>query len=107
VLPLRDDAPHFEFSCRLDGVTFAFEFRWNDRARAWFMEIRDVEGNRLLSGRRVVLGFLLTQRFADPRLPAGQLVAIDTSTDGREAGPNDLGSRVRILYLDAAEVAAL
>ena len=61
-LPVRTDAPHYEFTTDLDGVTFTLEFRWNDRANGWFVEIRDVNGVRLLSGRRVVVSLPLRAR---------------------------------------------
>jgi hypothetical protein len=97
-LPTRTDSPHYDFEIDLDSVTYQIEFRWNDRAAAWFMEIRDVNGVQLLSGRRVVLGYPLLARFRDPRLPAGDIYAVDLTGSEVEPGVNDLGGRVSLLY---------
>jgi hypothetical protein len=106
VLPNVVDVPHYTFSTELDGVTFRFEFRWNDRASAWFMSLRDVNGNDLVVGRRVVVGFPLLTRFSDPRLPKGDLNAVDTTGTGTEPGINDLGGRVKLIYMTADEIPA-
>lgn len=106
VLPNVVNVPHYSFQTDLDNVTFRFEFRWNDRASAWFMSISDVNGVELLSSRRIVVGFPLLTRFRDPRLPAGDLNAIDTTGNDEEAGINDLGGRVKLLYFPVGDLPA-
>lgn len=106
VIPNRTDVPKYNLEIPLDNVTFRLGFHWNDRAGAWFMSIADVNGTPLLSGRRVVVGFPLLARFRDPRLPTGELNAVDTSGKQQEAGENDLGERVRLLYFPIAELPA-
>lgn len=106
VMPTRTDLPHYDFTIDLDGVTFGFEFRWNDRDGAWYFSIADVNGSPLLSGRRVVLGIPLLSRFRDPRLPAGELTAIDTLGTDAPPGITELGARVRLLYFPASEIPA-
>lgn len=106
VMPTRQDVPHYTFEIDLDGRTFGFEFLWNGRSGAWYFTVSDAVGTVLLAGRKVVLGFPLLNRFRDPRLPAGDLGAIDTSGQDLEAGLNDLGKRVKILYTPAADMPA-
>jgi hypothetical protein len=67
------------------------------------VEIRDVNGVRLLSGRRVVVSLPLLARLRDPRLPAGELTAVDTTGANADPGVNDLGGRVRLLYFERAD----
>lgn len=98
ILPTRTDYPHYEFEIDLEDVTFIFEFMWNGRDEAWYMSIFDVTKTPLLSGRKVVLGFPLLSRFRDPRLPKGEINAIDTTGSNIEPGLSDLGARVRLLY---------
>lgn len=106
VLPTRTDAPFYDFEIDLDLRTFAFEFRWNERAGSWFMQIRDLAGNILLAGRRVVLDLPLLARFRDPRLPDGELLVIDTTGQQREPGLDELGpdARCKVLYFSRAEL---
>lgn len=106
-LPLRTDLPHYSFSLELEGRAFGFEFRWNGRAGRWVFSVYDADGTLLLAGRHLVLGYPLLARFADPRLPAGELVAVDTTGTGVPPGLADLGGRVQLLYVPRAELLAV
>jgi hypothetical protein len=108
VLPTRTDVPHYDFEIDLDGRTFAFEFRWNDRAGSWFLQIRDLSGAILIAGRRVLLDVPLLARFRDLRLPDGELFVIDTTGQQREPGLEDLGpeARCKVLYFSRDELLA-
>lgn len=102
VLPATSDAPHYDFSATLEGKLLTFELRWNERSGSWFLSLFDAAGAVIFSGRRVVLGTNLLGRSSDERLPPGQLLAFDTSGANLEAGRNDLGIRVQILYAEAS-----
>jgi len=104
VLPTRTDLARYSFDVELDGVTFTFSFEWNDRDSGWYFSISDVNAVPLLSGRRVVLDYPLINIYRDIRLPAGSLVAIDTSSKDEEPGLTDLGERVKLIYLTRAEL---
>lgn len=104
VLPTRTDLARYNFDIDLDDVKFAFSFEWNDRDAGWYMSIATPEGVPVLSGRRVVLGYPLISIYRDARLPAGTLVAIDTTGVNEEPGFGDLGERVKLLYVTRAEL---
>lgn len=104
-LVIEPGAPHQRQQVLLDGREFVVELRWNERAGAWFMAVSDAEG-LILAGRRVVVDFPLLSRFASPRLPDGELFAIDTSGAGLDPGRDDLGSRVDLVYVEASELPA-
>lgn len=109
-LPLLADTgatPHYTFSCELDGVTYSFDFAWNDRDGSWFMQIGDSEENLLHGSMRVVLGQVFAGRDTDPSLPPGMLIAKDTSGANLDPGLEDLGSRVEIWYWDKASTASV
>lgn len=103
-LPCQSTLPHFTFQCDLDGVTYGFEFEWNERVGAWFMSIYDVNGTPLLSSLRVVVGFPLAARSRYmTAMPPGAFVATDTSGQNQDPGLSDLGNRVQILYFSTVE----
>lgn len=102
VLPIDSEAPSYEFSCTLEGRTYTFDLTWNERSGAWFLSVRDTDGVDLVAGRRVVLGANLLGRSANAALPPGVLLAIDTSGTDTDAGPDDLGARVKLLYIESA-----
>lgn len=105
-LPTRTDLARYSFDVDLDNLKFTFAFEWNDRDSGWYFSITDANANALLSGRRVVIGVPLIGIYRDTRLPPGELVAIDTSSQDQEAGLTDLGERVKMIYVTQAELSA-
>jgi hypothetical protein len=99
-------SPHFDLSLELDGVTYLLELRWNSRADAWFLMLYTAEGDLVLGSRKVVTDFPLWGRCRDARRPKGQLLAVDTAGEQLDAGLEDLGGRVQLLYFTAAELGA-
>jgi len=106
-VPLRTGLPAFRQRTSLDGATFEFAFAWNEREGAWYMAVADADGLPLRSGIRLALSTPLLRSVADARRPAGELYAIDLDGTGADAGVNDLGVRVVLMYITAAERAAL
>ena len=106
-IPTRTDWPHYALDCPLDGTTYHLDFDWNDRDNGWYLSISTPDGTPLVSGRRLVLNFPLFSRYGNPQLSPGVLIAIDTTNTGQEPGVSELGTRVQLVYLTAAEVAEL
>jgi hypothetical protein len=98
---------HFDLQVALDGVTYTLEFRWNVRASAWFMAVLDAQGvTAHVVGVKLVVDYPLN-RFSPNRTPPGLFMAIDTSATqgmGEDPGFDDLGNRVQIAYLTAADL---
>jgi hypothetical protein len=99
----QPDTPYWVQQTTLEGVTYYFDFQWNFREEAWFMSILDADLDPILSGRRIVLNFPLL-RLVDERRPPGQILAL-AETGGEDPGYDELGSRVKLYYLTAEEVA--
>lgn len=100
-LPLRNDVPYFDFFVELEGVTYGFAFRWNHRAKAWFVDLKDADDQPIVSGARVVVDFPLFIRSADPRRPPGLFIVTDTTGKRIDPGEHDLGGRVMVLYVES------
>lgn len=105
-LPIVQEGPFFGFGTELDGVTYRFSFRWNDRLAQWVMDLADGDGNALVSGLRVVIDTPLLRRFRGRAgMPPGELIAVDTEDTLRDADLEDLGRRVAVFYLSGDEIA--
>jgi hypothetical protein len=104
-IPVRAGVPHQRLFVELEGTSYGFELRWNERAGCWAIDFLDRDGSALLAGKRVALGIPLAARAAhDSALPPGQLVAIDTTGKGIEAALDDLGARVQLLYVESTDL---
>lgn len=105
-IPIVADVPHFDFQVELDGTSFTLELAWNMRDEAWYLNLLTEEGEMLLSSRKVVADLPLWSRSVDPRMPAGELFAVETSGTLADPGLDDLGlgRRVRLIYFSIAEI---
>lgn len=102
-LPMRPDLPNYGFQVDLEGVSYGFVFRWNDREGSWYFDLLDGEGVTLRAGVKLVLDFPLFLSIASARRPPGQLFAVDTSNTGAEPGAHDLGVRIQLVYYESSE----
>lgn len=90
----------------LDGGVYQLRFRWNDRAACWFLDIAGVDGLALATGIAVRVGSPFGLPHATRAgMPPGLLMAADRSQSGTDPALDDLGDRVRVYYLEAADVA--
>jgi hypothetical protein len=119
-IALPNDQPIFSTQVELDAVTYTLSFFWNSEddsvvdgngvstGGAWYISIGQSDGTPIVSGLRVVVNFASGGRFRFKGIgmPPGVLWFEDTSGQGLDPGLTDLGSRVTLSYLDAAEVAA-
>lgn len=87
----------------LDGVEYILAFRWNGRAAKWFFSLYDQSGDPIVEGVKVVADFPLLRPVSDTRKPPGDLIALDTTGEGRDPGLGELGDRVILTYLDSTE----
>jgi hypothetical protein len=108
-VPLQNPAPYnWTEQVELDEVTFTLTFYYNDRDGGWYLTIADSANNPILASQRVVVNYPIgwKQRY-NVNMPAGSLEFIDTSGQGIDPqSVNDLGTRVQLLYFDAAEIAS-
>ncbi len=101
LLPVRCEVPFSYFDVDLEGASYTIETRWNERAGLWFLSVSDKDGVPISAGRAVVLGADLLGKTVDARRPPGVILAIDSTGEDIEAGRDDLGARVQILYIES------
>jgi hypothetical protein len=105
VLPLFPSIPNYRFGTALNSVQYLVDIRWNGRESACYMDIFAEDESPIRRGMKIVLGTLLGGRSADPRFP-GVLIASDLSGEGRDAGLDDLGTRVAVYLYSEEDLAA-
>jgi hypothetical protein len=102
--PMRADLPSYGFQLELEGRSYGFVFRWNERESAWYFDVLDGDGELLRSGLKIVLDFPLFLRARSSAMPPGQLFAVDTGATGLDPGLNELGARVQLVYYESSEL---
>lgn len=117
VVPFTSDVAQ-TFTCTLNGVEYDFFARWADRTGIWYADIVDsATQTPLAKGIALLIGCDLLEPYA---LGIGSMYVVDTaatktpSTPGGvadelhmdDAGADDLGTRVIVVFLAPGEVLA-
>lgn len=103
-VPVSQDLVDYTERVELDGETYELRFRWNHRAEAWFLDIKDDAGAALVLGRRCVVGGrIIGQHKHVAGIMPGELTAFDTTNRSVDPALTDFGARVLLLYFDEAE----
>lgn len=103
LLPVRSQKQIF--TTQLGSWLLQFYFYFNDRSQLWTFDMYDATtGTALLLGAPVVLGEDLLEPYV---FGIGMMFPMDTTGLHREAGPDDLGNRVPIVYFTPTEAALL
>jgi hypothetical protein len=97
-----DGYPNFDLDQSLDGAVYLMTFRWNERESKWYMTLADDTGDPIFAGVKVVADRVISFRTADARMPPGDITTIDTSGAGLDPGLDDLGNRVKLVYIGEA-----
>lgn len=103
------ESPFYEQLTALDGVPYLLSFQYNTRESRWYFSVALQDGTEIVTGIKVVCSIGLLRRFADRRLPPGDIVAVSAGADGSPPGLTELGEgkRVQLLYYSEDEIEAL
>jgi hypothetical protein len=92
--------PFFSERVTLGTRDYVLRFLWNQREAKWYLSIADQSGVAIVSGLKVVADFPINRLVVDDRAPAGTIMAMDLSGEGRDPGLVDLGRRVLLIFVD-------
>lgn len=101
-LPVRSDIPSYEFRVDLEGTTYTFAFRFNERMERWVMDVKTENNIPILLGLPVLIGTDFFVRFQSDSLPPGQLFIINLKANFTEADRDAFGSDVITLYNESS-----
>lgn len=101
-IPTRSDLKAHEFQIELDGVVYTLGFRYNERMGRWIMDIASATGAEVLNGIVLLTNVPLTDDYVIDGLPPGRFICEDRTGSNKDAGQEDLGNDVRLLYSEAS-----
>ncbi len=102
-IPFTSDGAQ-TFSVQLGSVKYQFSANFNERASAWYLDIADPTTLApIVSNVAIVLGANLLAPF---NLGIGSLIANNEDASLLDAGPDDLGTRVKVYWFSPDEVPA-
>ena len=107
-LPINPEERGVSLDVQLEGQSWHLKLEYIERAQGWYLHIETLSPKeRLVSGRRVVLGVPIFRGLVDPRLPQGNLVALslgDEQLGDPQLGELGNGRRVVLVYIPVDEL---
>lgn len=100
-IPVRSDLDRYSMTVTIEGTEYRLALSFNTRDDRWYLSVGLTDGTPLASGIPVIVDTPLLARWAaNPDLPAdGFLMAVDTTGESEEAAKEDLGDRVKLLWV--------
>jgi len=99
--------PHVTQQSDLDGVTYAFRFRWGERTGTWHMDLRTLDDEPIALSVALVTAWPLLRRCHAPARPPGELVLLDLGGPADPVTLEGFGERWVLYYVEAADLAPL
>ncbi len=102
-LPFSSD-PAQKFTSQLGDAKYTIEAKYNDRSGVWTFDLYDGASQQLMvASVPMVLGQDLLEPY---NFGIGSILCVDANGTGIDAGPDDLGDRVKVYWFSADEVIA-
>lgn len=104
LIPTIPSAVYQSFKTRLQGRDFVFRLNYNEREARWYLSLLDEEETPLVQSVKLLTNWPLLRHYRfDPRLPPGELMAIDATGNGSPATIDELGEGLRceLTYFEA------
>lgn len=112
-IPFVPGDTNYRLVVPLDNIDYLFDVRWNSRdnvdpvtgeARgAYYFDLREADETIIEIGIKVVLGVRLGRTSTHPFFDVHVLQPIDLSGQGKDAGYDELGTRVQVLHMKLSE----
>lgn len=104
LIPIDPSQPDVTFDMVLESVHYTMHVYWNNREVAWMFDLLDTTGTHIADGLKITLGCYIGRHVPAAPFTLGAFIAVDTSGDERDAGIDDLGTRVRLFYVPSADL---
>lgn len=103
LLPFTTDSAQ-RFTTQLGDAKYTFDAKYNDRSGVWTVDLYDAATQALVVAS---LPLVIGQDLLEPyNFGIGRIFCFDTSNQGIDAGPDDLGERVKVYWFSPDEVTA-
>lgn len=102
ILPLKQISDYF-YETVVDNVIYLLEFRWNSRYQFWVVDFKDIDGNDLVRGIKLIINYELIRLFARENMPKGALVVADLTGKLERVTFEDVGTNLQLVYIPRTE----
>lgn len=107
-VPTYTDAYYTEV-VTLEGTDYLLQFDYSPRESCYYMSIATPDGADIVSGIKIVSSWPLIYKYADPRLPPGELMAVaNTGATDPAPGLGQIGQNLpfTLIYFSSNQLFA-
>jgi hypothetical protein len=97
-------AANFRVGTTIGGSPYIIDGRWDTRDAAWYLDFLEADLTPIIFGIKLVLGAYLGRTSNHHLFRDGVLVAVDSSGQRKDAGFDDMGTRVLLEYIPVLEL---
>ena len=105
-IPTATD-PFYDMVVNLEGTDYKLTFNYNQREDATYLSISTPDGDDIVNGIKVVSNWPLLHKWADPRLPPGELICFantQTTDPAPGLGAITVGGAFTLTYLSSNQL---
>ena len=98
--------PFYNEVANFDGVDYLLTFNYNQREDCYYLSIATPDGIDLANGVKIVANWPLLHKYADPRLPRGELMCFaNTPKTDPAPGLGQIGANLpfTLIYVSASQ----
>ena len=108
-IPIAPDLREQRLQVSLDGTRYVIRIEWLERVGAWYLHLATAADVPIVTGLRIFGSGYVLGSLADDRRPAGQIMAVSSSTPETPPAWGELGTgrRVQLVFLTTAELLGL
>lgn len=98
IIPARGDLANYDYRVSLEGKSFSFRFRYNERDSSWYFSIYDVNNEPVRTGIKMVPNFYLLTYLVSEGWNIGNIVLLDSRPNPIPPLLADLGRSAFLIY---------
>jgi hypothetical protein len=98
IFPISNTRANYEFTTKVDGVEYAYNFRYNLRATTWVMTISDEAKNPIITGIPIRVNQDVLEQYRAYPIPQGFLLCVNNRDGVSEPTRDDFSIDTVILY---------
>ena len=101
-IPVYPNRLAYRSPVRLEGTRYMFRFRYKRRSDRWYFDIETMGRDPIVRGIKVVSHWPLLQKYADDRLPDGEIICYRKDGLDKDPSRDEFGRNAVLLYFPSA-----
>jgi len=104
VLHWNSELPYWQETITLANKLYILTALWNGRSDSWAVSLSTLEGEEIVSGRRLDIGVNVLNNVYNKNKPDGYMVVTPNDSDITIVTRDNMGSEVNLIFVSSDEI---